>query len=106
MSLEDRKKYAEKIIDENPTRVPILVKSDNGRLKILKNEFLVPKQLKIIHFIATLRRSINLDPENAIYLYVDNKLIKQDKYIGEVYENHKDNDLFLRINATDLPALG
>lgn len=43
MSLDERKEYAEKIITENPTRVPILVKSDSGRLKILKNEFLVPK---------------------------------------------------------------
>ncbi len=67
---------------------------------------MVPKRLKVIHFIATLRKSINLDPENAIYLYVNNKLLKADKFIAEVYEENKSEDLFLYITITDIPTLG
>ena len=104
--LEQRKKCSEQLIAENPLRVPVLVTCQNGKLKLNKHEFLVPKQLKVIHFTATLRRSMNLSPENAIYLYANNHMLKQDKVIGEVYEQHKDEDGFLYVNVTDIPALG
>ena len=71
---------------ENPSRVPILIQNEKGKLQIKKKEFLVPKQFKVVHFTTTLRKQINLDPENAIYLYVQNHLLKQDKFIAEVYD--------------------
>jgi GABA(A) receptor-associated protein len=83
---------AEQIIKENPSRVPIIIRSERKTMKLNKKEYLVPKRLKVIHFIATLRKSINLDSENAIYLYVNNKLLKPDKFIAEVYEEHKSED--------------
>ncbi len=76
LPFEERKIYCESLLKENPSRVPILVFSENGKLKLKKNEFLVPKSLKVIHFTATLRRSINLDPENAIYLYIDSHMLR------------------------------
>ena len=76
MSFEDRKKNADAILKENPSRVPIIVACENGRLNIKKNEYLVPKSLRVIQFTATLRRSINLDPENTLYLYVKNHMLK------------------------------
>ncbi len=106
LSLEERKQYSADLMKENPSRVPIIVSSQNGKLKLKKHEFLVPKQLKVIHFTATLRRSINLDPENAIYLYIKNHMLKQDRFISEIYDQYKDEDGFLYIKATDIPALG
>jgi GABA(A) receptor-associated protein len=106
LSLEKRKEYSADLMRDNPLRVPILVSSENGKLKLKTQEFLVPKQLKIIHFTATLRRSMNLDPENAIYLYIDNHMIKQDRHIAEIYDQYKNEDGFLYINVTDIPALG
>lgn len=106
LTLEDRRNYSSELMKENPLRVPILVSSENGKLKLKTQEFLVPKQLKIIHFTATLRRSMNLDPENAIYLYIQNHMIKQDRFIAEIYEQYKEEDGFLYINVTDIPALG
>lgn len=75
-------------------------------MKLTKKEYLVPWRLKVIHFIATLRKSINLDSENAIYLYVNNKLLKPDKFIAEVYDEFKSEDLFLYVTITDIPTLG
>ena len=104
--LEDRKNQSAKLMAENPMRNPIIVTCTNGKLKLNKHEFLVPKQLKVLHFMATLRRSMNLGPENTIYLYVNNNMLRHDKLIGEVYEQYKDEDGFLYISLTDIPALG
>ena len=104
--LAERKQQSQQLMTENPMRIPVIVISQNGKLKLNKHEFLVPKQLKTLHFIATLRRSMNLNAENAIYLYVNNNMLKQDKLIGETYEQYKDEDGFLYVNLTDVPALG
>lgn len=70
MPLEKRKQNAELILKENPSRVPVLIHNEKDTLQIKKKEFLVPKQFKVIHFTSTLRKQINLDSENALYLYV------------------------------------
>ena len=106
MPFEERKLHSEQLLKENPGRVPIVVSSENGRLKLIKFEFLVPKTLKVIHFTSTLRRSINLDPENAIYLYIDSHMLRQDKFISEIYDQYHNEDGFLYINVTDIKALG
>ena len=106
MPLEERKKNSQTLIDENPMRIPVLVTCSNGKISLNKSEFLVPKQLKVVHFTATLRRSINLSPESAIYLYSKNHMLKQDKFMGEIYEMYKDEDGFLYINVSDIPYLG
>ena len=43
MSFEERKKNADEVLKENPSRVPVIVACENGRLNLKKNEFLVPK---------------------------------------------------------------
>ena len=106
LPLEDRKKSSAALIQENPLRVPVMVSCNNGKINLTKHEFLVPKQLKIVHFTATLRRSINLSPESAIYLYSKNAMLKQDKFMGEIYDMYKDEDGFLYINVSDIPYLG
>lgn len=106
MPLEQRKDNAALIMKENPSRVPVLIQNERGKLQIKKKEFLVPKQFKVVHFIATLRKQINIDPENALYLYVKNHLLKPDRYIAEVYDQYKSDDGFLYINVTDIPTLG
>ena len=72
-----------------------------------KREFLAAKRLQVMHFIATLWKSMKLNPENSIYLYTNGKLIRPDRYIGEVYdENKSEDDLYLHIKVTDIPTLG
>ncbi len=106
LPLNERKKNSETLLQENPLRIPVLVTANNGKIKLNKHEFLVPKQLKVVHFAATLRRSVNLSPENAVYIYAKNHLLKHDKFMGEVYEAYKDEDGFLYVNVSDIPALG
>lgn len=49
---------------------------------------------------------MKLNPENAIYLYVNNKLLRPDKFIGDIYDECKSEDLYLHIKITDIPTLG
>ena len=106
LPFEERQKNSAMLLRDNPLRIPVLVTCNNGRISMRKHEFLVPKQLKVVHFTATLRRSINLGPESAIYLYAKNHILKQDRLMGEVYENHKDADGFLYVNVSDISYLG
>ena len=106
MPLEKRKQHADSLIRENPSRVPILIQNEKGTLQIKKKEYSVPKQFKVVHFTATLRKQVSLDPENALYLYVQNHLLKQDRFIAEVYDQYKCEDGFLYITVSDIPVLG
>ena len=106
LPFEERVKNSAMLLRDNPLRIPALVTCNNGKINITKHEFLVPKQLKVVHFTATLRRSINLGPEYAIYLYCKNRILKQDRLMGEVYEKHKDADGFLYVNVSDIAYLG
>lgn len=49
---------------------------------------------------------MKLNPENALYLYSNNKLLKPDRFIGEIYEENKSDDQYLHIKITDIPTLG
>ncbi len=106
LSLEERKAKADEIMSIEPERVPVLVTCKQGKITLNKNQFMVPKKLKVVHFTATLRRSINLSPESALYLYSGGQMIKQDKFIGEIYDSCKSEDGFLYFNISDIPSLG
>ena len=49
---------------------------------------------------------MTLNKDVAIYLFVQNKLIKSDQVIGDVYNKHKDEDNFLYMEVGDLPSYG
>lgn len=101
------RKNAEAILKENPQRVPVIVETTDKSLPLTKREFLAAKRLQIMHFTATLWKSMKLNPENSIYLYTNGKVIRPDRYIGEVYdENRSEEDLYLHLKVTDIQTLG
>ena len=69
-------------------------------------KYLIPKEFKVCSFISNIRRSMTLNKDVAIYLFVQNKLIKSDQVIGDVYNKHKDEDNFLYMEVGDLPSYG
>ncbi len=93
-------------VHKPPLRIPIIVFTNNRKLRLAKHEFLVPRQLKVAHLTATLRRSIVLDADSTVYLYSKSHMLKQDKMLSEIYEAYRDDDGFLYITVSDIPVLG
>jgi GABA(A) receptor-associated protein len=58
-------------------------------------KFLVPKDVSATQFTYIIRKRIELPPEKAIFIFVNNNLPTSSSYISELYETHKDEDGFL-----------
>ena len=76
-SFESRKSESKRIMERYPDRIPIIVeKSKNSDIKeIDKKKYLVPRDLTVGQFIFVIRKRIDLSSEQAIYIFINNKLI-------------------------------
>lgn len=94
-TLEQRQQEASKIMKKYPDRVPIIIESATDGLVIDKNKFLVPRDLTIGQFIFTIRKRVQLSPDKALYLYVNEKIPATSSKISQVYDENHDEDLYL-----------
>ena len=92
---------ASKIRQRFPDRIPVIVeKSENIRTdlpNINKNKYLVPKDLSLGQFIYVIRRQLQLPPDKALFLFVNNKLLPSSELMGYIYASEADTDGFLYV---------
>ena len=62
-----------------------------------KKKYLVPADLTVGQFVYVIRKRINLSPEKAIFIFVEDALPPTASLMSSVYEEHKDEDGFLYI---------
>lgn len=95
------KRHAEacRIIAKYPHRIPIIVETALGAdLPVLeKRKYLVPRDLSLGQFGYVLMKRMHLTPEKALFLFVDNLILPTASLMDNVYEEHKNIDLFLYI---------
>lgn len=98
-SLESRLEEAQRIKAKHPDRVPVLVEKAVGSQapSIDKKKFLVPSDLTFGQFIYVIRKRLRLDPEMALFLFVNNVLPSSSTTLDEIYKLHKSDDLFLYV---------
>lgn len=96
-SFEKRKMEADRIKAKYPDRVPIIVeKSFSSSLEqVDKTKYLVPSELTVGQFVYVIRKRINLQKEQALFLFVNNTLPPTASMLSKVYEEQKDEDGFL-----------
>merc|ERR1712209_104544 len=98
-TFDQRCAESQKIRQKYPDRIPVIVqKVENSNIeKIDKRKYLVPADITAAQFMWIIRKRINLPSERAIFLFVD-KMVPQSSWtMGELYEQHKDEDGFLYI---------
>lgn len=89
-----RKKY--------PNRIPILVNFDK-RINLVeptRTKFLVPEDISLGQFLYILKKSCTLDAKEAIYIFINKKIIESSRILLDVYEkerNKEDNTLYLDV---------
>ena len=65
----------ERLKEKFPDKVPVFITksrtSNDSVPELRKQKFLVPAQLSMSEFLATIRRSLMLRPEQAIFIFID-----------------------------------
>ena len=105
---EKRLLESTKIREKYPDRIPIICeKKGNSHIPQLdKKKYLVPSDLTICQFMYIIRKRIKLQAENAIFLFINDKLPISSIMISELYNKEKDEDGFLYIYYTGETTFG
>jgi len=105
---ETRLSESQKIMKKYPSRVPIIVERHKKSTmnKIKKNKYLAPRDLNMNEFIYIIRRNINLDKSESIFVMVGNQISPSNVSLGVVYEDNKDKDGFLYVTYTSENTFG
>lgn len=105
---EYRKNECRKILLKHPDKIPIIVEKSKDCMynDINKNKYLVPNDMPLNQFIYLIRKRINLDPSQTLFVMINNKLITNGKTMGEIYSDEKNNDGFLYMIYTSENTFG
>jgi len=105
---EKRLDEATRIKARYPDRIPVIVEKNKSSniIDIDKCKFLVPKDLTVGQFVYVIRKRIKLEPEKAIFIYVNNILPPTSSLINSIYEEHKSKDGFLWISYSGENTFG
>lgn len=97
-SLEKRKATSNQIITKYEDRVPVIIEGNNNKLIIEKKKFLVPKSHTMSNFIHEVRKFINIESDQGLYLMLQNGIgPKITETIETIYYKYKNEDGFLYI---------
>ena len=99
---------AERILTRYPDRIPIIVNKQDGCIvpDIDKKKYLVPKDLTLGQFIYIIRKRIKLEPEQALFLFINGKVYPNSDPISVIYNNNKNDDKFLYITYSGENTFG
>lgn len=112
-----RKNECDRICQKYIDRIPVIVEkqgldstsaSDESTKKVSKSKevpaldkrkYLVPQSLTIGQFVYIIRKRIDLPPERAIFVFVNNGILPNtSSLMSQLYLEYKDPDGFLYIN--------
>lgn len=107
-ALEKRKEVAEKIRQKYPDRIPVIVekapKSDAPDID--KKKYLVPADITVGKFVYEIRKHMKLNPEQAIFLFVNDTLPPTAALMSQIYGKNKDEDGFLYVTYSGENTFG
>lgn len=107
-SFDKRKSEAQRILDKYPDRIPVICeKAEKSDIPdIDKKKYLVPSDLSVGQFVYVIRKRIKLNPEKAIFIFVNNALPPTSALMSQIYQEQKDEDGFLYVNYSGENTFG
>ena len=96
-SLEFRKSEASKAVERYTDRLPIIVEKVEGSSipEIDRNKFLVPADISLGQFVLVVRKRVEIQPEQALFLFIGENIPSNTTIMSDLYAKHKDDDGFL-----------
>jgi len=107
-SFEKRQAEAQRIRTKYPERIPVICeKAEKTSIPdIDKKKYLVPADLTVGQFVYVIRKRIELPPEKAIFVFVNNQMPPTASLMSTIYEEQKDKDGFLYISYSGENTFG
>ena len=97
--LQTRKAESARIRARYPGRCCVIVSQAAGDQTpaIDRHKFLVPGEVTMGQFTFVIRRRIKINPEKAIFTYVNGALPPTSSLMSQIYNERKDEDGFLYV---------
>ena len=108
-SYENRLEESRRVLDKYPDRKPVICEKSKKEYylpDIDKIKYLVPDDLTLGQFIYVVRQRLHLNPEEALFLFVNNKFIPVSTMFSQVYSQERDPDGFLYLQYTKENVFG
>lgn len=106
-SFERRKNDSETVLAKYPNRVPVIIERFGEDVpNIDRSKYLVPDDLTMANFMYVIRKRIKLEPEKAIYLFVNGKVLAGMETMNSVYDKYRDEDGFLYMTYSGESTFG
>ena len=106
---EKRQQESQRVLEKYPDFIPIILeKTEHGNLPDLnKKKYLIPKDFTIKDFMITIRKKMQINEQQSIFLFVDNRVLPSlTKRLDEIYNSYKDKDGFLYITYSPENTFG
>tara|TARA_Y100000817_G_scaffold313540_1_gene309878 strand:- start:1798 stop:2148 length:351 start_codon:yes stop_codon:yes gene_type:complete len=105
---DKRIQESEQIRNKYPDRIPIIVEKykDCKLPDVDKCKYLVPNDMTMSKFIFVVRRRIELDSSQALFITINGIMAPASQTVGELYDNQKDEDGFLYVVYTSENTFG
>lgn len=101
---------ADRLMYKYPDRIPIIVHrnaNSTNTPEIDKHKYLVPSDLTMGQFLYVIRKRLQMSPEKALFLFVDNSVTCNTDMVCKVYaESHDREDRFLYITYSSENTFG
>ena len=95
---DERCKESAIMTERYPQRVPIIVERRSSNIcNIDKRKYMAPKSLTLGQFAFVVRKRLKLQKSEAMFLFINGKLITHMNDLGSTYNSEKDEDGFLYI---------
>lgn len=106
-SFTERRKESEMMQIRFPDRIPVIVQKKKEEIATIdKRKFMAPNSLSMGQFVFVVRKRLKMNSCEAIFLFVNNKLITPQETLGQVYSQYRDDDGFLYITYDFENAFG
>jgi GABA(A) receptor-associated protein len=107
-TFQDRREESSDHLKKYPGHVPVVVDRDprSHLPDIERQKFLVPSDLTVGNFVYVIWKRINLQPTDAIFLFVNRKLPPRNDTMGKLYQENHDEDGFMYCTYSSDSAYG
>ncbi len=93
---------SQRILMKFPERIPIICEKEKAKSSemlpdLIKQKFLVPRDIKVFEFMFVIRSKLKIGAEYAIFITINGIIPNSTEIMSHIYEEHKDDDGFLYV---------
>jgi GABA(A) receptor-associated protein len=96
--LEQRIEEAKRIRAKYPDRIPVIIDRHPNNTSVPtidKQKYLLPEDMVFSQFMHIIRKRIKLTSQQAIFIFINDKIPTGSTKVSDLYKEYKDEDGFL-----------